>query len=99
LLTAAGHGIGRATALAFAAEGARVLATDVDRQALEALETPGGIETRMLDATSAEAIAELARTIEAPDVLFNCAGFVHHGTILECSEDDWAFSMELTLGC
>jgi len=98
LVTAAGQGIGRATARAFAAEGASVTATDINRDALASLasESPG-IETRVLDVTSTDAIGQLAEALPAPDVLFNCAGFVHHGTILECSEDDWTFSMELNV--
>ena len=98
LVTAAGQGIGRSTALAFSAEGAQVLATDVNEGTLKALsEAQPLVETRVLDVTAPDAIARLASDLDAPDVLFNCAGFVHHGTVLECDEDDWNFSMELNV--
>ncbi len=93
VITAAGAGIGRATADAFAREGARVIATDIDERALEGL--PG--ETRVLDVRSTPAVEALAKEIGAIDVLFNCAGFVHHGSILECSEGDWDFSFDLNV--
>jgi len=98
VLTAAGQGIGRATALAFAAEGARVVATDINEDALAALkkEAPQ-IEIRPLDVRDGAAIKALASQLGAVDVLFNCAGFVHHGTILECSEADWDFSFDLNV--
>ena len=91
LVTAAGQGIGRASALAFAAEGARVIATDINPGALKELKqaAQGEIATRLLDVTDAAAIATLARDLGAIDVLFNCAGFVHHGTVLTTSEEDW----------
>ncbi len=92
LLTAAGQGIGRATAHAFAAEGARVIATDIDGDALSKLE---GVETRQLDVLNADAIADTAAAYPDIDVLFNCAGFVAHGTILECDEKQWDFSFDL----
>ena len=76
----------------FAKEGAQVLATDVNTEALATLADTAGIRTLRLDVTDASAIAVLAREEAAFDALFNCAGFVHHGSILECSEDDWAFS-------
>ena len=98
VITAAGAGIGRATAIAFAAEGARVWATDVDEPALAALgEVDRRVVPRRLDVTDAAAIAALAGELGSVDVLFNCAGFVHHGTILECSEDDWDFGMTLNV--
>ena len=96
-VTAAAAGIGRATALAFAREGAAVTATDIDMGGLEALaaEAPG-IAVRRLDVRSdAEVAAALAGA--APDILFNCAGFVHHGTVLECAPEDWAFSLDLNV--
>jgi len=98
LVTAAGAGIGRASAVAFAAEGAVVLATDVDEKALAALarEDPR-IETARLDVRDANAVSELAKTTGPIDVLFNCAGHVHHGTILECSEADWDFAFDLNV--
>ena len=94
LLTAAGQGIGRATAMAFAAEGARVIATDIDEAALAEL---SGVETRRLDVLDAEAIAALAEEVSGIDVLFNCAGFVANGTILECEEAEWDFSFNLNV--
>ncbi len=97
LVTAAGQGIGRAAALAFAAEGARVIATDIDAGLLDTLAREAGIEARILDVTDPAAIAALARDLGALDVLFNCAGFVHHGTILDCAEDDFDFSVTLNV--
>src|SRR5579862_2306635 len=93
LLTAAAAGIGRATAEAFAREGARVVATDIDMAGLKGLDA----ETRKLDVRSNEAVEALAKEIGGIDVLFNCAGFVHHGTVLECSESDWDFSFDLNV--
>src|SRR5690554_3212325 len=94
LLTAAAQGIGRATAEAMAREGAHVIATDLRKEALAGLTVA---ECRELDVTDREAVARIAKEIGAVDVLFNCAGFVHHGTILDCDEEDWAFSMELNV--
>ena len=93
LLTAAAAGIGRATAEAFAREGARVVATDIDAAALAGLKA----ETRKLDVRSTEAVAALAREIGAVDILFNCAGFVHHGSVIDCSDADWDFSFDLNV--
>ena len=93
LLTAAAAGIGRATAEAFAREGARVIATDIDVDGLKGLEA----DRRKLDVRSSEAVQALARDIGAIDVLFNCAGFVHHGTVLDCSDADWDFSFDLNV--
>ena len=93
LLTAAAAGIGRATAQAFAREGARVIATDIDADGLAGLEA----DRRKLDVRSSEAVQALARDIGAIDVLFNCAGFVHHGTVLDCSDADWDFSFDLNV--
>jgi 2-keto-3-deoxy-L-fuconate dehydrogenase len=95
LVTAAGQGIGRATAMAFAAEGARVVATDIDTAKLAGLS--GSISPRRLDVMDAKAVEALAAELGALDVLFNCAGFVHHGTVLECAERDWDFTMNLNL--
>jgi len=97
LVTAAGQGIGRASALAFAAEGAKVVATDVNPKLLEPYAGTAGISARVLDVTDAEAITALAKELGALDVLFNCAGYVHHGTILDCTEDDFDFSMTLNV--
>ena len=97
VVTAAGQGIGRATAIAFAAEGAEVLATDLAEDRLTALAGRPGITTGRLDVTDAAAIAALAEAVGAVDILFNCAGFVHHGTLLDCSDADWDFSLDLNL--
>jgi 2-keto-3-deoxy-L-fuconate dehydrogenase len=94
VVTAAGQGIGRASAVLFAREGADVLATDVDAAKLAGL---GGCRTARLDVTDAAAIAALAAAEGAVDVLFNCAGYVHHGTILDCDEADWDRSMDLNV--
>lgn len=94
--TASGAGIGRATALAFQAEGARVIATDISPVALAPL-AEQGIETHVLDVTDAEAILALAAQTGAPDILFNCAGFVHHGTILDCDEVAFDHSVDQNL--
>jgi 2-keto-3-deoxy-L-fuconate dehydrogenase len=97
LVTAAAQGIGRATALAFAAEGAEVLATDIDEARLaEIAETPR-LRVRPLDVTDGAAITALAAELGAIDVLANVAGFVHHGTVLDCAEADWDFSFELNV--
>ena len=96
LVTAAGQGIGRATALAFAAEGASVLATDIAEDKLASL-SDALIATRRLDVTDDEAIAALAIEVGPLDVLFNCAGFVHHGTILDADPIDWDASFALNV--
>lgn len=96
LITAAGQGIGRASALAFAREGATVIATDINAAALDSLAADmPGIQTRLLDVTDGDAVATAAREIGAVDVLFSCAGFVAGGTILECDEKDYDFSFNL----
>ena len=97
LITAAAHGIGRASALAFAAEGADVIATDINLAALETLRGTVELQTRPLDVTDPAAIAELARAVGPIDVLLNAAGFVHHGTILQCAEEDWDFTLNLNV--
>jgi 2-keto-3-deoxy-L-fuconate dehydrogenase len=94
LVTAAGQGIGRATAKAFAAAGAKVFATDVDKAKLAGLESDL-IQTAALDVLDAAAIAQAAQAIGAVDILFNCAGVVHQGTLLEASDADWTFAFEL----
>ena len=97
LITAAAAGIGRATTLAFAAEGAEVVATDVDMDKLAALDGKKSITTRRLDVRDGAAVDALAKELGALDVLFNCAGFVHHGTVLDTSEKDWDFSFDLNV--
>ena len=98
LITAAGQGIGLSTARAFANEGAEVVATDINPDTLNSLsnEIPR-IETRLLDVTKPEEIQQAAEETAPIDVLFNCAGFVHHGTILDCEENDWEFSFNLNV--
>lgn len=96
-ITAAAQGIGRATAQAFAREGARVIATDINEELLAELSNIDGIEVRRLDVLDDAAVEQTARDVGAPDILFNCAGFVHHGTILDCSDKDWAFSFDLNV--
>jgi 2-keto-3-deoxy-L-fuconate dehydrogenase len=98
LVTAAGQGIGRAIAEAFVAEGARVIATDVDNKKLEGMKS---LKRHKLDARSTEAVEALAKGIATDlgglDVLVNCAGYVHHGSVLDCSEQDWDFSFDLNV--
>ncbi len=96
LLTAAGQGIGRATALAMHAEGADVIATDINEATLAEL-AAAGLQTRQLDVRDADAVTAVAAELGAVDVLFNCAGFVANGTILECDEAQWGFSLDLNL--
>lgn len=98
LITAAGAGIGRATALAFAREGAEVLATDIDASALQSLAAENNeIHTALLDATDAAQIASLVETNPVIDVLFNCAGYVHAGSILDTDEDAWRRSFAINV--
>ena len=97
LVTAAAQGIGEATARAYAAEGATVIATDISAANLAKLDGVANIRTRVLDVTRVEAIAAIARDEPRIDVLFNCAGFVHNGTILDCAEKDWDFSFDLNV--
>jgi len=101
VVTAAGQGIGRASALAMAREGAWVLATDVNEAALASLAAEGqemrGLETRVLNVRDPASIAAAVAAAGKVDALFNCAGFVAAGTILDCDEDQWAFSMDLNM--
>jgi 2-keto-3-deoxy-L-fuconate dehydrogenase len=96
-ITAAGQGIGRGAALAFAREGAQVWATDINAKTLADLEGKDGIRTRVLDVLDESAINKLAGEVGQVDILFNCAGFVHHGTILDCTPKDWDFSFNLNV--
>jgi 2-keto-3-deoxy-L-fuconate dehydrogenase len=93
-VTAAAQGIGRASVLAFAAEGAHVIATDVNEAKLAEIKEPH-ITTRRLDVMDAGAITALAAQVGAVDVLFNCAGFVHQGNILDATEEEWQFAFDL----
>jgi 2-keto-3-deoxy-L-fuconate dehydrogenase len=95
-ITAAGAGIGQATARLFAAQGAQVTATDINGAALAPLAAEG-IATYALDVTDGAAVSEMAAQVGAVDILFNCAGFVHHGSILECDEDAFDFSVNLNM--
>ncbi|HJW51866.1 MAG TPA: SDR family oxidoreductase [Burkholderiaceae bacterium] len=95
LVTAAGQGMGRAAVLAFAREGARVTATDLREELLA--ELPAGIATQGLDVLDDAAVQAFVAQIGAVDILFNCAGYVHQGTILECSVADWDFSFDLNV--
>ena len=97
LITAAGQGIGRATALAMAAEGARVHATDVNAQTLQSLAGSPNISTRVLDVLDDAAIRQTIEELPPLDVLFNCAGYVHNGAILDCTPKDWEFSFNLNV--
>jgi 2-keto-3-deoxy-L-fuconate dehydrogenase len=94
LVTAAAQGIGRATAEAFSREGAHVIAADVNEAALAELQN---VQPLKLDVTQAGAIADCAASIGSVDVLFNCAGFVHAGSIKDCTEEDWDFGMALNV--
>ncbi len=98
MLTAAGQGIGRATALAFASEGARVWATDINEGALAslAMESPS-IVTRYLDVMDPESISKTMAEADTFSILFNCAGYVHNGTVLDCSEADWDTSFDINV--
>jgi len=96
LVTAAGQGIGRATAIAFADEGAVVWATDINEPLLTALSHDrAGIRSHRLDVRESQAIVAFAAEVGTIDVLFNCAGYVHHGTILECTDQDWNLSFDI----
>ena len=98
LVTAAGQGIGRASVIAMADEGAHVIATDISEAALGELASANhpNIETLMADARSSDSI-NAAVALATPDVLFNCAGFVHHGTVLDVTDDEWDFAFDLNV--
>lgn len=97
LITGAAQGIGRATALKFIEEGASVIACDINPEGLQALKDECGCKTRVLDLRDGAAIEKLAKEIQSLDILFNCAGFVHSGTIEGCGEADWDLSMDLNV--
>jgi 2-keto-3-deoxy-L-fuconate dehydrogenase len=97
LVTAAGQGIGRACVLAMAAEGAQVWATDVNPKLLDAYEGVAGVRAVKLDVLDKAAIHALAATLPPLDVLFNCAGFVHNGTILDAKDEEWEFAFNLNV--
>ncbi|KAB2875353.1 MAG: SDR family oxidoreductase [Bauldia sp.] len=94
-LTACGAGIGRATAIAFAREGAEVIATDLKAELIADLVDHGIAATDTLDVRSTDAVDGIARKYGAVDILYNCAGFVHHGTVLTTSDADWDFSFDI----
>jgi len=97
VVTAAAQGIGRAAALAFAREGASVVATDIRPDRLSELAGTPGIQVHRLDVTDDAAIAALAAAVPTPDLLLNAAGFVANGTILDCTQKDWDFSFDLNV--
>jgi 2-keto-3-deoxy-L-fuconate dehydrogenase len=97
LVTAAAQGIGRASVEALAKAGAQVIATDIAEDKLTGLRSIPGVEAARLDVLSPEAIEAFSAGHSKVDILFNCAGVVHNGTILECSEKDWAFAFELNV--
>lgn len=94
-ITAAGQGIGRASAIAMAREGAKVVATDVNAKLLAALDGTPGIITQVLDVLDDAAVERTIAALPPLDVMFNCAGYVHHGSILDCTPKDWDFSFNL----
>ena len=98
VVTAAGQGIGKATAIAFHNEGAHVIATDLNEKTLADLnkEYPN-IKVKTLDSTDNKAILDFVKTLDEVNVLFNAVGFVHHGTILDCEEKDWDFSFDVNI--
>lgn len=97
VVTAAAQGIGRAAAQLLAQRGASVIAADINEDALAEVEKVDGVRTMPLDVTRPQEIESLAKTIDGVDVLFNCAGFVHNGTVMECEEKDWDFSFALNV--
>ena len=98
VVTAAGQGIGRATAIAFSNEGANVYATDINETTLKSLNKEHqNIKVKRLDSTDKSAVEEYSNSLDKIDVLFNAVGFVHHGSILECDEKDWDFSFNVNI--
>src|SRR6266516_1767793 len=96
-VTAGAAGIGRACAAAFAREGASVFATDIDEKGLAPLKNDGVSEVARLDVRDSAAVAAMAKRVGKVDILLNAAGFVHHGTVLDCSDEDWDFSFDLNV--
>ena len=96
-VTAGAAGIGRACALAFAREGATVFATDIDEKGLGSLAKEGVSEVARLDVRDTASVGAMAKRVGNVDILLNAAGFVHHGTVLECSDEDWDFSFDLNV--
>ena len=97
LVTAAGQGIGRASVLALAANGAQVLATDINAKLLESYAGIANVTTQVLDVMDKSAIQDLVSRIAPLDVLFNCAGFVHNGSILQATDEEWDFAFNLNV--
>jgi len=97
LVTAAGQGMGRAAALAFAREGAAVVATDIDLALVAGLSTIGGVTAERLDVTRDDEVKALVERVGAVDILFNCAGWVHQGSIVECRPEDWDKSFAINV--
>jgi 2-keto-3-deoxy-L-fuconate dehydrogenase len=95
--TASGAGIGRAVAVAFAREGAKVIATDIDMAKLKGLSEDGIAETHLLDVRHTASVEKTAKAVGPVDILFNAAGFVHHGTVLDCTDEDWDFAFDLNV--
>ena len=96
-VTASAQGIGRASVIAFAEAGATVIATDINEKKLEELEDISGVETRALDVLDQNAIRSIANEFTDVGVILNCAGHVHHGTILDCNEEDWSFAFDMNV--
>ena len=98
IVTAAGQGIGRATAIAFSKQGAKVTATDLNEKTLASLNNEHkDIKIQKLDSTDYKAVKSFANSIQNVDVLFNAVGYVHHGTIMDCEEKDWDFSFKVNI--
>jgi NAD(P)-dependent dehydrogenase (short-subunit alcohol dehydrogenase family) len=97
LVTAAGAGMGRAAVLAFAREGAKVVATDISADSLQSLSGEARIETSQLDVTDELAVARFVEATGAVDILFNCAGWVHQGNLLDCRTEDWDKSFNVNV--
>ena len=95
--TASGAGIGRAVAVAFAREGAKVIATDIDMAKLKGLRDEGIAETHLLDVRHTASVEKTAKAVGPVDILFNAAGFVHHGTVLDCTDEEWDFAFDLNV--